>query len=164
MKPLFFRVPSSPETWQNKKHDTCAWTPNKVFIEFLVVSVETARVLLQPTRPFWNAKRALSQKCLNCISESIPKCKRGTLKCKRGTLKSQLMSKSASFAFQNAPLAFRNRFRLGGHVFQFRGRPICNAEWYTKQQKISTETYKRRNAVIFCWETMLSNLRRTQKR
>ena len=28
-------------------HDTCAWTPNKVFIQFLLVSVETARVLLQ---------------------------------------------------------------------------------------------------------------------
>ena len=26
---------------------TCAWTPNKVFIHFLLVSVETARVLLQ---------------------------------------------------------------------------------------------------------------------
>ena len=30
-----------------KKNDTCAWTPNKVFIHFLLVSVETARVLLQ---------------------------------------------------------------------------------------------------------------------
>ena len=30
-----------------KKYDTCAWTPNKVFIHFLLVSVETARVLLQ---------------------------------------------------------------------------------------------------------------------
>ena len=29
------------------KYDTCAWTPNKVFIHFLLVSVETARVLLQ---------------------------------------------------------------------------------------------------------------------
>ena len=29
------------------KNDTCAWTPNKVFIHFLLVSVETARVLLQ---------------------------------------------------------------------------------------------------------------------
>ena len=29
------------------KNDTCAWTPNKVFIQFLLVSVETARVLLQ---------------------------------------------------------------------------------------------------------------------
>ena len=28
-------------------NDTCAWTPNKVFIHFLLVSVETARVLLQ---------------------------------------------------------------------------------------------------------------------
>ena len=28
-------------------NDTCAWTPNKVFIQFLLVSVETARVLLQ---------------------------------------------------------------------------------------------------------------------
>ena len=31
----------------NNKNDTCAWTPNKVFIHFLLVSVETARVLLQ---------------------------------------------------------------------------------------------------------------------
>ena len=29
------------------KNDTCAWTPNKVFIHFLLVSVESARVLLQ---------------------------------------------------------------------------------------------------------------------
>ena len=28
-------------------YDTCAWTPNKVFTQFLLVSVETARVLLQ---------------------------------------------------------------------------------------------------------------------
>ena len=28
-------------------NDNCAWTPNKVFIQFLLVSVETARVLLQ---------------------------------------------------------------------------------------------------------------------
>ena len=28
-------------------NDTCAWTPNKVFTQFLLVSVETARVLLQ---------------------------------------------------------------------------------------------------------------------
>ena len=28
-------------------NDTCAWTPNKVFIQFLLVSVETACVLLQ---------------------------------------------------------------------------------------------------------------------
>ena len=31
----------------NDHNDTCAWTPNKVFIHFLLVSVETARVLLQ---------------------------------------------------------------------------------------------------------------------
>ena len=31
----------------NKYDDTCAWAPNKVFIQFLLVSVETARVLLQ---------------------------------------------------------------------------------------------------------------------
>ena len=28
-------------------NDTCAWTPNKVFIHFLLVFVETGRVLLQ---------------------------------------------------------------------------------------------------------------------
>ena len=43
--------PEQPETMNeehcNKKNDTCAWTPNKVFIQFLLVSVETARVLLQ---------------------------------------------------------------------------------------------------------------------
>ena len=32
---------------QKQNNDTCAWTPNKVFIHFLLVSVETARVLLQ---------------------------------------------------------------------------------------------------------------------
>ena len=32
---------------KKKENDTCAWTPNKVFIQFLLVSVETARVLLQ---------------------------------------------------------------------------------------------------------------------
>ena len=31
----------------DNNNDTCAWTPNKVFIHFLLVSVETARVLLQ---------------------------------------------------------------------------------------------------------------------
>ena len=30
-----------------KNNDTCAWTPNKVFIHFVLVFVETARVLLQ---------------------------------------------------------------------------------------------------------------------
>ena len=30
-----------------KTNDTCAWTPNKVFIQCVLVSVETARVLLQ---------------------------------------------------------------------------------------------------------------------
>ena len=29
------------------ENDTCAWTPNKVFIQCVLVSVETARVLLQ---------------------------------------------------------------------------------------------------------------------
>ena len=33
--------------WRIILNDTCAWTPNKVFIQFLLVSVETARVLLQ---------------------------------------------------------------------------------------------------------------------
>ena len=36
----YFRFPS-------RYNDTCAWTPNKVFINFLLVSVETACVLLQ---------------------------------------------------------------------------------------------------------------------
>ena len=31
----------------SRQNDTCAWTPNKVFINFLLVSVETACVLLQ---------------------------------------------------------------------------------------------------------------------
>ena len=40
-------VPTIISARSPSKNETCAWTPNKVFIQFLLVSVETARVLLQ---------------------------------------------------------------------------------------------------------------------
>ena len=41
------RILDSPNLNSQNINDTCAWTPNKVFTQFLLVSVETARVLLQ---------------------------------------------------------------------------------------------------------------------
>ena len=43
----FKRINNNYYKDNNIINDTCAWTPNKVFIHFLLVSVETARVLLQ---------------------------------------------------------------------------------------------------------------------
>ena len=56
-----------------KYNDTCAWTPNKVFIHFLLVSVETARVLLQS---WWARLSTGASREAPVDNECLGKCKR----------------------------------------------------------------------------------------
>ena len=55
-----------------KINDTCAWTPNKVFIHFLLVSVETARVLLQS---WWARLSTGASREAPVDNECLGKCK-----------------------------------------------------------------------------------------